>query len=156
MPLRRSAAYLRSWLRLSLAEKCELALVVVLALLAEVAVKAVSLPRLASALGIGLTRSDTPPRNEPSRRPRPTDWAFVDRRARMVDRVYKHWPRRSSCLRRAVVLGFRVRRAGPTLIFGVAREGSGLRMHAWIEINGTVVGEESGDWAPLSAHGSAG
>lgn len=37
-------------------------------------------------------------------------------------------------------------------MFGVATDDDGWRMHAWIEIDGVVVGEETGDWAPLRAH----
>lgn len=141
-----------SWWRLSTSEKRELLWVCALALLAEIAVKVSSLPRLARALGIEL--ADRPPR---SRRPAPPmDSATLDNKARMVDRVYRHWPRADSCLRRALVLGFRIRAARPVLRIGVAREQDEIRAHAWIEAGGRVIGSQAGDWAPLRTHESTG
>jgi Transglutaminase-like superfamily len=146
---------LGSWWALTLGEKVELAHVVLLAMAAEIAVKLFSLPRLASLLGIELVNGDRVGRQDAREAVR-MDRATVEKRARMVDRVYRHWPRKGSCLRRAVVLGYRIRRASPTLLFGVAREGSDIRAHAWIEIDGKAVGDDFGDWAPLRSNESAG
>lgn len=146
---------LKAWWGLSLGEKVELLAVVSLACVAEVAVKLISLPRLASRLGITLVNHGghaEERRGDPAR----MGWEAITKRARMVDRVYRHWPRRRSCLRRALVLGYRIRKAAPTLLIGVAREDGEIRAHAWIEVEGNVVGEESGDWAPLRSHETAG
>ncbi len=149
-----SKTLFKSWWALEPGEKLELLGILVLASAAEVAVKLVRLPRLTSLLGIDLAGKGE--RNgEPGATPRMSP-DVVERKARMVDRVYRHWPRKRSCLRRALVLGYRVRKARPTLLIGVAREGPDVRAHAWIEIAGEVVGDQSGDWAPLRPHESHG
>lgn len=145
---------LKSWWALDPGEKLELFGVLVLAGAAEVAVKLVRLPRLTSMLGISLVGKGER-KDETGATPRMSP-DVIARRARMVDRVYRHWPRRRSCLRRALVLGYRVRKARPTLLIGVAKEGPDVRAHAWIEIADEVVGDQSGDWAPLRPHGNHG
>lgn len=136
---------------LGFGEKLEVIGIVALACVAEVAVKIVRLPRLCALLGIALVNYGDEDRPlPPSRELEPT---MIQARARAVDRVYRHWPRTRSCLRRALVLGYRVRRARPVLLIGVAREEEGdIRAHAWIEVNGEVVGDQHGDWAPLRSH----
>ena len=150
-------APLRSWLRLDLRTKTELCLIAVMALLAEVAVKLVPLPRLTRLLGISLIdhRTPTSAATPPSSSSR-LDGAAVERRARIVDRLYRAWPRKSSCLRRALVLGYRIRGADPVLLIGVANEDGSIRAHAWIEVDGRVVGDDTGDYAPLRSHKNAG
>jgi hypothetical protein len=147
--------YVKTWWALGFAQKVELLWVVILASAAEVVVKSTSLPRITSFLGIALT-GDEPRDGAAPRRTALMDQETIAARARMVDRVYRHWPRESSCLRRALVLGYRIRRAHPTLSIGVANEDGEIRAHAWIEVDGAVVGDDSGDWAPLRPHESAG
>lgn len=122
-------------------ESIELLYTALLAVIAELAVRMVPLPRLTAALGIDL---QTPS----SSRELATD-PEIPRRAEIVDKLYRYWPRRNSCLRRGVVLGFRLRRWAPTLMLGVDRSTSELRAHAWVEVSGEVVGDETGDFAPL-------
>ena len=74
----------------------------------------------------------------------------------MVDLLYGAWPRKNSCLRRALVLGYRIRDAHPVLLIGVSKEGGEIRAHAWIEVDGQVIGEKGGDFAPLRPHTHAG
>lgn len=151
----RAAALLRRWTRrarsfLALDPRDQVATVALLAgaALAELAVRTVRLPRLAHALGIALEDgNDTQVRARASARRLGPE--AVDRRAALVDRVYRAWPRHDSCLRRAILLGFYVRRASPLLRIGVARDGESVRAHAWIEVDGRVVGDEAGDYAPL-------
>jgi hypothetical protein len=143
-------------MRLGAGEKAELVLLVGMAVAAEVAVKLVSLPRLARFLGIALLDLDKPRAGESRRRSASgMDAATVARRARSVDRLYRAWPRKSSCLRRALVLGYRVRKANPVLAIGVANDDGAIRAHAWIEVGGEVVGEDTGEFAPLRSHRDA-
>lgn len=131
-------------------------LLVAMAVVAELAVRTVPLPRLTRLLGIALIDSDAPDDVPlPARRPG-LDGATVARRAAMVDRLYRGWPRKDSCLRRALVLGYRIRRARPVLSIGVANENGSIRAHAWIEVDGHVVGDDTGDYAPLRSHKHAG
>jgi hypothetical protein len=134
----------------SFEEKLELLQLIVLAIGAEAAVRLVPLPRLTRQLGIGLgdhAPGTGAPRGAISHR-------TIDRRAASVDRFYRAWPREDSCLRRALVLGFRVRAAHPVMQIGVAKEDDRVRAHAWIEVDGRVVGDESGDYAPLRRPGA--
>ena len=152
---RRLAARLRSWMALTLREKGEFLLVAAMAVLAEIAVKVFSLPRLTRSLGIALV--DKGEAVVPTAQLRPhLDAMTIENRARMVDRLYRAWPRKNSCLRRALVLGYRIRAARPVLEIGVAREEGSIRAHAWIEVDGRVVGDDSGDYAPLRSHKTAG
>lgn len=154
-PWRRRAG---AWRALGLREKAELVVVAGMAALAEIAVKAVSLPRLTRLLGIALVDHDG--RETGIRAARRTargiDADEIARRARAVDRVYRAWPRKSSCLRRALVLGRRIHKADPVLLIGVANEGESIRAHAWIEVDGVVVGEDTGEFAPLRTHKNGG
>jgi hypothetical protein len=143
---------LRSWASWSLEDKVELLQLIVLAAGAEVAVRTVALPKLTRRLGIGLGGPDAT--HSPTPRTRSLSRDTIDRRAAAVDRLYRVWPRRDSCLRRALVLGFRIRAARPTMQIGVAKEEGRVRAHAWIEVDGRVVGDDSGDYAPLRRQGA--
>jgi transglutaminase superfamily protein len=151
------ASGLRAWSRLGVREKAEACYIAALALVAEAAVRAISLPRLTKMLGISLGDGARDPfpakRRWVDRKMEPIE---VDARARAVDRIYRAWPRRDSCLRRALVLGYRIRAASPVLMIGVAKEDGLTRAHAWIEVGGKVVGDDSGDYAPLRSHKTAG
>jgi hypothetical protein len=135
---------------LSPKEKAETLWLIALAAAAEVLIRVVSLPTLTRRLGISL--DDPEGTQEPDAHgvgATPLTAAVVERRTAAVDRVYRAWPRHSSCLRRALVLGFYVRRARPLLRIGVARDGDEVRAHAWIEVDGRVLGEKAGEFAPL-------
>ena len=148
-------ARFRSWASWSLDEKVELVQLVALALAAEVAVRTTPLPLLTRRLGIALDdESRLSPAEGDRARSRRIPSGTIAKRAASVDRLYRAWPRRDSCLRRALVLGFRVREARPTLRIGVARDGDEIRAHAWIEIDGRVIGDDSGDYAPLRKAGT--
>lgn len=140
---------LRGWLaESSPREIVEMCYIGLLALLAEIAVRVVPLPMLARALGIAV-------QNDPWQGRTPAPSQEVARRARLVDTLYRHWPRRNSCLRRAAVLGYRLRAWHPVLVIGIERGSAEMKTHAWIEVGGTVIGEETADFAPLrSARGT--
>jgi hypothetical protein len=146
---------LKAWMGLDIRAKGELLLLAVMALAAEIAVKVVSLPRLTRALGIRLAEGDRVP-EPPVQGVDAMDEDLVARRAGAVDRLYRAWPRKSSCLRRALVLGYRIRKARPVLWIGVAKEDGTVRAHAWVEVDGRVVGDDTGDYAPLRSHKNAG
>ena len=138
-------------------EKAEFLLVGVLALGAEIAVKLVPIQRLTRFLGIALVDDGDRVDHVPRRRSIcPLDAAGVDARTRLVDQLYRSWPRKNSCLRRALVLGFRIRGANPVLLIGVAKEDGKIRAHAWIEVDDQVIGERGGDFAPLRSNKHAG
>jgi hypothetical protein len=59
--------------------------------------------------------------------------------ARSIERVARRWPFGDTCLRRAVALGFILRRERPVLRVGVVRTTRGIRGHAWLEIGGKPV-----------------
>ena len=131
-------------------EKLELITLSCLALLAEVAVRTTNIRTLTRRLGIALDdvgEGDPIPGQRKGSRELSND--VIDRRAGAVDRLYRAWPRRASCLRRALVLGFYVRGARPTMRIGVAKENGTVTAHAWIEVNGRVIGDDTGDYAPL-------
>ncbi len=69
----------------------------------------------------------------------------IDRVVRWVDVAARHHFLKVTCLRRALVLLALLERWGfmPELRLGVRREGPGLAAHAWVEIEGHVVGEPS-------------
>jgi hypothetical protein len=63
--------------------------------------------------------------------------------ARTVDAVTRRLPVRSKCLPRSLALWTMLQRAGidATLRIGMRTDGSG-EAHAWVECNGTPVGEQ--------------
>ena len=51
----------------------------------------------------------------------------------------RRWPFGTGvCLRRSLVIGRCVRRLRPTLRIGVARHGTGIGAHAWLEVPGAT------------------
>ena len=46
------------------------------------------------------------------------------------------------CLRRSLVLGYSLRRHDPRLVMGVRREGVGVVAHAWLDVQGVLVGAD--------------
>ena len=128
--------------RTSVREAVELLYLVLLATVAELTVRVVPLRRLAPLLGIRVQAPSVSSAQDPLD-------PEIGRRAELVDKLYRYWPRQNSCLRRGLVLGFRLRRWEPTLMIGIERGTGDVRAHAWIEIGGAVIGDESGDLAPL-------
>lgn len=141
--MRRLAAFAR----LPLADKVATAHAAALAVAVEAGLRAMSLPRLARAMGVrledeGPARSQAPPPAEA----RPALAAAEARRVRAAVRVYRAWPTGRVCLRRALVLGRLLRRRAPVLRIGVARPpGEDLHAHAWAEVDGApLLGDASG------------
>ena len=124
-------------------ERIETIKVLGAAALAELAVRVVSLPKLASFVGIRVNETEDPTTAEDQRIP------LAQKRSVAVDRVYRSWPRKGACLRRSLVLGWRLKDLSPVLMIGVARREGEVRAHAWVEVGGVPVGREDGDFAPL-------
>jgi hypothetical protein len=70
----------------------------------------------------------------------------------LVEVAGRYVPGRATCLQRALVLAWLLRRRGiaTTLRIGVARRDGALAAHAWLERDGEVVfGHDGCDFAPL-------
>lgn len=104
------------------------------AVIVEIGLRTMTLPRLAKLLGVPLRLDDGDAvMPEPGvLRARP----WVRRRLRATRRVMRHWPFGDTCLRRALVSGHRLRRLHPALRVGVAKIDGRIQAHAWLELNG--------------------
>lgn len=115
----------------------------VVALVVEIGLSISTVPRVARLLGIRLARDDDA---EPVEVPADIPTVWIRRRYVEVNRVLRRWPFGNTCLRRALVLGQRIRRLDPVLVIGVRHGEDGqLAAHAWL-----VVGDIALD--PLAAH----
>lgn len=74
------------------------------------------------------------------------DWGPLHRTALVVRRAGAWSLANTSCLRQALLLILLLRRRGldPQLQFGVASDGTGMHMHAWVEIEGVSLGASHG------------
>ncbi len=119
-----------------------------LAVIVEVGLRTLRLPRLSHLLGVPLDTSVQ--RNaeitEPVIVPR---WAR--RRLAATRRALKYWPFGDSCLRLALVGGALVRRLDPILRIGVAKHEGEIKAHAWLEIGGLSLDPGSVDFAPVES-----
>ncbi len=116
--------------------RMEIVRVVAIALVVELALRRLPLPRVARLLGVRIAadRAESPLPDGPL-----PDVLTDARRRREFDaaaRVMRHWPARRMCLRRSLVLGRLLRDLDPALRLGVARSDDGLLAHAWIEVAG--------------------
>lgn len=115
----------------------QVTLAVLVAMVVEAGLRLSSLPRLTRLLGIRLAYDDESDRRaDPVHTPDlPAIW--IRRRALAVNRVFRHWPFDRTCLRRALVLGHRIRKLDPALLIGVRHDDSGnLAAHAWLVVAG--------------------
>lgn len=118
----------------------EAVLTVLVALAVEVGLRFSTLPRLTRLLGVRLAQDcEFGPRQDSAFPPElPISW--LRRRALVVNRVFRYWPFDSTCLRRALVLGQRIRRLDPALVIGVRHDDSGaLTAHAWLVVAGVAL-----------------
>lgn len=104
------------------------------AVVVEVGLRTVTLPRLARLLGTPL-RLDDGVEVMPATAVVPLSPA-ARRRLRAGRRVLRHWPFGDTCLRRALVGGHALRRRHPALRVGVAKIDGRIQAHAWLEIDG--------------------
>jgi len=87
-----------------------------------------------------------------ARRSMQVDHRFPHRCAYWVERAARKVDRRYQCFHRSLALHAWLRRSGvPSQIkIGVRKSGSSLAAHAWIEVDGQVVGEAPGAAAPFT------
>ncbi len=127
------------WLQAPLVDKGDALRVLGLLMLAECAVRCLPTRLAARLFGVsfGAGRED--------QRPQVTELEpEVVIAARRVDRVVSVVHPKDGCLRRALVLGHRLRERSPKLVIGVAKEAGTLSAHAWLEIEGCPVPEPGG------------
>jgi hypothetical protein len=118
----------------------ELLAAAALAVLVELVIRSVPLPKLARWLGVSLAAQAA----EPVQPGLSLERRDV-RRVKAVTLVYRYWPVHGDCLRRALVAGHRLRRLHPTIRLGVQRDANGaIAAHAWLEIDGH-------SWDPTAA-----
>lgn len=116
----------------------------------EVGLRLSNVPRTAALLGVRLDRDDEIAESPGQQSPRLPHW--VGLRYAEVACVLHHWPFGDTCLRRALVLGQRLRRLEPVLVIGVRHDEVGqLAAHAWLVVRGVTLDPLAAQYAPLRA-----
>lgn len=114
----------------------------------EVGLRVMTLPRLASRLGIQVADSGQAPGAGVVVLPR-----WTRRRVRAAERVLARWPFGNTCLRQCLVTGQRLRRLDPVLRIGVRVENDGsLLAHSWLEVDGVSIDPSVGTFLPFEGH----
>lgn len=135
---------------LSWREWLEVGHIAVIAAVVEVCLRTSTLVRTAKILHVGLDFEET------SRGAEPVDplpaWAV--HRLELTRALFRRWPGGPTCLRLSLVGASRLRPLQPKLRVGVAREGAGMRAHAWIEIDGQCLDTSAAGFEPV--HWAAG
>lgn len=112
----------------------------------EVLVRTVPLPRVARVLGIVFSRDREADGSQPPPSLKPSEIRML----RTLRRVVAHWPFAAGpCLREALVAGYILRRRRPSLRIGAAKRDGAVVAHAWLEIDGEVIGGNDG-FVPLA------
>jgi transglutaminase superfamily protein len=105
-----------------------------LALLVEAGLRIASLPRLAHLMKVQLAlHGSGAPSGNLDQLP------ITQGEAELLDtawRILRHRPFNGTCLRRALVGGYVLRRHDPWLRIGVAKSSEGVSAHAWVEVAG--------------------
>lgn len=118
----------------------QILLVAVVAVVVESGLRLSTLPRLTWLLGIQLAQDGESEQQQDSTPPSSLPVIWIRRRVLAVNRVFHHLPFDDTCLRRALVLGQRIRRLHPTLVIGVRHDESGaLAAHAWLVVAGVAL-----------------
>ncbi len=118
-------------------ERALLGRALVAATVVEIGVRCLPLAALANTLGIAL---DSASADDERAGTTATGTPTLARAAVAVDRVYRRWPFKATCLRRALTLGALLRREQPLLRLGVRRNASAIEAHAWLVVAGREVG----------------
>jgi hypothetical protein len=64
------------------------------------------------------------------------------RRLRWARRIGRRWPFcEGTCLRESLLAGYVLRRHHPRLVIGVSRKGDSFAAHAWLDVQGRMVGD---------------
>lgn len=120
----------------------------------ELGLRSLRLPVLARLVGVRLAAG---PDDEqaPVRIARPEQLGRDFVRFAAVERVMRWWPlgaegngpgSEGKCLRAALVLGALLRRRRTVLHLGATRRDGGLRLHAWLTVNGAALDPTVGDY----------
>ena len=126
--------------RISRLRDPQIVLAALVALVVEAGLRFSTLPRLTQILGVQLAQDYEPKQQQDSALPSGLPVVWLRRRALAVNRVFRHLPFNDTCLRRALVLGQRIRRLHPTLVIGVRHDESGaLAAHAWLVVGGVTL-----------------
>jgi hypothetical protein len=137
----------RAVLRLPIREKWEVLVALGITIVVELGLKFLTLPRLANLVGVPLVVEETPPG-----RPMTTPFdPWARKQLELAYVVLKHWPAGSTCLRRSLVAGNRLRRLDPLLRVGVAKDGTMLLAHAWLEIDGCFFDPLAAEFATITS-----
>jgi Transglutaminase-like superfamily len=128
----------------------DLALTLVLAVVVELGLRLMGLPRLLRLLGLRMSTDGTA-----ARAGHPVLPVWAKRRMRNVDRCMRRWPAGDTCLRRALLSGQRLHALGPVLRLGVRVQDTEVHAHAWLEIYGQSMDPHTEGFAPLRSIGPA-
>jgi hypothetical protein len=124
------------------------------AVVVEVALRLVALPRLAGAMGAPVcVNPEAGEPADPAAVLGPADAA----RLRAVKILMRRWPfgARGPCLRHALVAGRLLRHRGPRLALGATRDERGTTAHAWLLVDGVALDADAERWTPLLRPGAA-
>jgi hypothetical protein len=119
------------------------------AFIVEVGLWISTLPRLTKLLGIRFA-ADSDDRDQPTEQVPDVAPEWFRRRSAAVHRVLRHWPFGDTCLRRALILGQRIRQLDPMLVIGIRHDEHGkLAAHAWLTVGGVALDALAEHYAPL-------
>lgn len=114
--------------------------VIAMAVMVETGLRTMTLPRLTTLLRVRLSTDQEPPSNDGPVDPKTFPRVRSSRYGRAIDRVLRRWPFGDTCLRRALLLGFFLRRHDPSLVIGVRRDDAGrIAAHAWVVVAGVTL-----------------
>lgn len=117
----------------------------------EFGLRTTDLPAICRRLGVALDlASEAPPASDVVVLPRRTRRVVLASLA-----VISHWPAGDTCLRRCLLIGYRLRELEPVLRIGVRRDREcGFQAHSWLEFGGGTLDPASSGFAPLGSAGS--
>lgn len=112
----------------------------------EIGLHTIRLPRLARLLRVRLDVDGHPAQDSLD----PSAVLRIRRYGRATDRVLRRWPFGDTCLRRALILGFLIRRLDPILCIGVRRDDAGeIAAHAWLVVAGATLDSTAAQYLPF-------
>ncbi|SFA98174.1 Transglutaminase-like superfamily protein [Amycolatopsis marina] len=126
----------------------ELLLAVSAMMLIEISLRTSDLPTTCRRLGVGWDLT--------SAAPAAARHAVLPRRTRptvgVACFVVSRWPAGDTCLRRCLLIGYRLRNLGPVLRIGVRRDANGeFSAHSWLEIDGASLDPAASAYAALGS-----
>ena len=126
------------FLRLDSAELGAMVQLVAVAAAIEILLRAMPLPSVGRLLGVAFVDEDVTPLFA-------APVVLTDRercRLRCARRIGRHWPFcQGTCLRESLLAGYVLRHHHPRLVIGVSRGEGSFAAHAWLDIQGRVVGD---------------